>query len=156
MQNIYQYYKAARDASWKALIECDITSQPIDLTIIAKYHGIEIEKYSDCDFGDLLKAEILSSDGFITMRKGKKAIFINDKIQTRGRWWFTLGHKLGHAILNHPLNNVITRNDEIDSVDNRLEIQANVFSRGILASACVLNALNVTTAEEIMQLCDIS
>ena len=156
MQNIYQYYKLARDASWKTLIECGITSLPIDLTIIAKCYGIEIIRYSNCNFGDLLKAEILSGDDFITMRKGKKAIFINDKIKTRGRRRFTLGHELGHAILNHPLKNTITRNDEIDSVDNPLEMQANVFSRGILAPACVLNALNVTTAEEIMRLCDIS
>ena len=85
MQNTYQYYKSARDASWKALIECGIKSLPVDLLIIAKYYGIEIEKYSDCDFGDLVKAEILSSDDFITMRKGKKVIFINDKIKTRGR-----------------------------------------------------------------------
>ena len=156
MQSTYQYYKSATDASWKTLIECGIKSLPVDLTIIAKYYRIEIEKYSDCDFGDLVKTEILSSDGFITMGKGKKVIFINDKIKTRGRRRFTLGHELGHAILDHPLNNAVTRNDEMDSSDNPLEMQANVFSRGILAPACVLHALNVTTAEEIMRLCDIS
>ena len=156
MQNIYQYYKSARDASWKTLIECGITSLPIDLTKIAEYYRIEFIKYSECGFIGLLNPEAISGDGFITTMKDTKIIFINDKIQTRGRRRFTFGHELGHAILNHPLNNVLARNDEIDSVDSPLEMQANVFSRGILAPTCVLNALKVTTAEEIMQLCDIS
>jgi len=156
MRSVYEYYKVARDTSWKTLIECGIASLPIDLTRIAEYYGIEFIKYSECGFMSLLNPEAVSGDGFITTLKDRKVIFINDKIKTRGRRRFTFGHELGHAILDHPLSSVVTRNDEIDSSDNPLEMQANVFSRGILAPACVLHALNVTTAEEIMRLCDIS
>lgn len=153
---MYDYYKTARNMSWNVLIECGITSLPVDLSFIAEHYQIEIIRYSNCGFIELFKPEAVSSDGFITKVNGKKIIFMNDKIKTRGRRRFTVGHELGHGILEHPLDNIVTRNDEVDSLTDPLEMQANVFSRDILAPACVLDALGVATVNEIMQLCDIS
>lgn len=153
---MYTYYVAARDMSWKVLKECNVTSLPVDLNKIAKHYGIEIIRYSKCGLMQLFKPEAISGDGFITKVNGKKAIFLNDKIKTRGRRRFTVGHELGHGILNHPLDNIVTRNDEIDSLTDPLEMQANVFSRDILAPACVLNALGLMTVNDIMKICDIS
>ena len=153
---MYAYYQAARDMSWKVLIECGINSLPVDLNLIARHFDIEIIRYSQCGFLQLFKPDAVSGDGFITQVNGKKVIFVNDKIKTRGRRRFTVGHELGHGLLEHPLDNIITRNNEVDSPDDPMEMQANVFARSLLAPACVLDALGVTTTQEIMKICDIS
>ncbi len=151
-----KYYEAARDMSWRVLLECKITSLPVDLNIIADNYNIEIVGYSDSPLTKLFNHEAVSGDGFITRINKRKVIFLNDNIKTRGRRRFTVAHELGHGILNHPLEEIVTRNNEVDSKTDPLEMQANVFSRDILAPACVLEGLGVTNAEEIVSICDIS
>jgi len=153
---MYDDYKKARDTAWKVLIDCKISALPVDLNIIVKHYDIEVIRYSQCSLTQIFKPEIISGDGFITEVNGRKIIFINDMINTRGRRRFTLAHELGHGILNHPLNNIVARNNEYDLDANPLETQANVFSRDILAPACVLEAIGIKTADEIMRICDIS
>lgn len=155
---MYEYYKTARDAAWQTLIACNITSLPVKLGAIAEHYNIEIVRYSKCPLIQFFNPEAVSGDGFITKIKddGNKVVFLNDKIKTLGRRRFTLGHELGHGILNHPIDIIIPRNSEIDSQSDPIEVQANVFSRDILAPACVLHEIGVTTVEQIMQLCDIS
>lgn len=155
---MYKYYEAARDAAWRTLLDCNVTSLSVNLGDIAKHYNIDIVRYSKCPLTQLFNPETISGDGFITKIKNDddKVIFLNDKIKTYGRRRFTIGHELGHGILNHPIDIIIPRNDEVDSKTDPVEMQANVFSRDILAPACVLYEIGVTTAEQIMQLCDIS
>ncbi len=153
---MYTDYEIARDAAWRTLITCGVTSLPVDLTSIADHYAIEIVRYSKCALTQLFNPEAVSGDGFITKINDSKIIFLNDKIKTLGRRRFTLGHELGHGIMEHPMAHIITRNSEIDSKTNPIEMQANVFSRDILAPACVLYEIGVTTTEEIMQICNIS
>ena len=138
--------------SCKVLIECGISSLPVNLNLIVNHYDIGLLRYSQCSFLKQIDFDLISQDGFITKINGKKIIFINDKIKTRGRRRFTVGHELGHCFLGHPLDNILTKTNEI----NPIETQANVFARDLLAPACVLDALNVNTAREIMLLCDIS
>lgn len=154
--NMYMYYEQARDTAWRVLLECSITSLPVDLALIANHYAIEIVQYSKCSLTQLFNPEAVSGDGFIAKVNENKIIFLNDKIKTLGRRRFTLGHELGHGILEHPMAHIITRNSEIDSKTNPIEMQANVFSRDILAPACVLQEIGVTSPEEIMQICNIS
>lgn len=156
MQSAYEYYMAARDAAWKTLIDCRITSLPVDLSLIASHYQISIVTYSKSPISQVFAPEVLSGDGFITKILGNKIIYLNDKVNNRSRRRFTVGHELGHGILGHPLDNIEYRNSEMDSRDNPLEMQANVFSRDILAPACVLDALDAVTPDAIMLLCDIS
>lgn len=153
---MYDLYKEARDMAWKTLIDCEISSLPVNLSIIADRYHIEFILYSECTYMNRFPSEVLSGDGFITKVNGIKTIFMNDKKGNRGRRRFTGGHELGHGVMGHPLDNIIARNSEYDSKDNPLETQANIFSRDILAPSCVLNALGVTTVQEIMKICDIS
>jgi len=150
------YYKAARDMAWRALISAGVVSLPIDLAVIALYYEIDIVRYSKCGFIGLFRPEIISGDGFITMVEGRKTIFLNDTVKTLGRRRFTVGHELGHGILGHPLDNIVARNSEVDSATDPREMQCNVFSRDILAPACVLDAIGVTSADDIMRLCLLS
>lgn len=154
--NMYMYYEQARDMAWRTLIACEITSLPVDLKEIADHYAIEIVQYSRCALTQLFNPEAVSGDGFITKINENKIIFLNDKIKTLGRRRFTLGHELGHGIMEHPIAHIITRNSETDSKTDPIEMQANVFSRDILAPACVLREIGVTTPEDIMQICNIS
>lgn len=153
---MYSDYEIARDAAWRTLIECKITTLPVDLAVIAEHYGIEIVRYSKCALTQLFNPEAVSGDGFITQINDSKIIFLNDEIKTLGRRRFTLGHELGHGILNHPTAHIVTRNSEIDSKTDPAEMQANVFSRDILAPACVLNEIGVSSTEDIMKICNIS
>lgn len=154
--NMYMYYEAARDMAWRTLLACKVKTLPVDLTEIADYYAIEIVRYSKCALTQLFNPEAVSGDGFITKVNENKIIFLNDKIKTLGRRRFTLGHELGHGIMEHPMAHIVTRNSEIDSKTDPIEMQANVFSRDILAPACVLHEIGVKTVEEIMQICNIS
>lgn len=152
----YEHYKIARDASWRIILECGITSLPVDLRQVANKMEFIIHKYSKSSLMPLFKEDVIQGDGFIVELADKKHIFLNDKIHNRNRRRFTLGHEIGHGVLNHPLDKIHYRNSEYDNADHPYEFQANIFSRDLLAPACVLKELGVTTVEQIMEVCNIS
>lgn len=153
---MYRYYKQARNAAWKALIESGISSLPVDLGAVAHCYGVRIAAYSRCSACQLFKPNEISRDGFITQVDDVTIIFVNDLRHTHARRRFTVGHELGHFCLGHPRDIIHTRNNEIDSATDVLEMQANIFARDLLMPSGVLNALNITTPDEIMRVCDIS
>lgn len=152
----YDHYKIGRDAAWKALIDCGITSLPVDLWKIAGHYGLHIETYSKCAITSLMKESVLSGDGFSVEICGEKHIFMNDKKGTKERRRFTMAHELGHCIMGHPMDKIQYRNSEIDDENSPIELECNIFARDILMPATVLAALNIHTPEEIMDLCHIS
>lgn len=148
----YTYYKEARDATWTVLIQCNITSLPVSLTHIAKLFNIYVIPYSSG-----YRPNSTAEDGFSFCRNSKTFIFYNDK-KTSNRIRFTLAHELGHCILGHVSNNeTYHRNSEYDFSNMDIkEMQANVFARNILMPATVLHGLNVSSAEEISTICNVS
>lgn len=152
---MYNDYKRARNGAWKTLCDCGINHLPVDLHKIAAHYSISIVLYSQAR---ALPSEVdkLSGDGFTIATPKGKAIYLNDQRGTRSRRRFTVGHELGHALLDHPLDRIQMRNNERDQGQNPLEVQANIFSRDLLMPACVLAALDIHTPEEIMRLCDVS
>lgn len=147
---MYHDYKIARNKAWETLIKCNITSLPINLATIARLNNITILKYSDS------KKE-LSGDGFSLNVNGVDVIYYNDsKSNTRIR--FTLAHELGHCLLGHlKLGKTYNRNSELDYADMDVyEMQANVFARDILMPATVLHSLDISSAEEITRICNVS
>lgn len=153
---MYENYVKARDASWEVLLKCGIKELPITLGAIADYYNFKVIAYSDTNITQVLKNEVVEGDGFIVFSKGKKEIFLNDKVNNRNRRRFTLAHELGHGILNHNIDIVHYRNSEVDSDIDMQELEANVFARDILMPSTVLAALNIHTPEEIMKVCDVS
>lgn len=153
---MYDNYVKARDASWEVLLRCGIKELPITLGTIADYYDFKVIAYSDTNITQVLKNEVVEGDGFIVFSKGKKEIFLNDKVNNRNRRRFTLAHELGHGILNHNIDIVHYRNSEVDSDIDMQELEANVFARDILMPSTVLAALNIHTPEEIMKVCDVS
>lgn len=149
---MYNEYKIARDKAWETLIECEIHTLPLNLAQIANYYNITIIKYSQSN------NKTLTGDGFSTKIKGKLIIYYNDIDFPVTRQRFTIAHELGHCLLGHVKENVRTfrYNSETDKYKNIKEIQANVFARDILMPATVLHSLNVTSAEEIARICNVS
>lgn len=153
---MYQLYQQARDMSWKVLIECGITSLPVDLGLVAERYHIKIISYSQCPLTRFFSLEVISGDGFAAEIGGQYFVFINDQMKNRPRRRFTVAHELGHILLGQDMHLIKARNSELDDNKDPFETQANIFARDLLAPACVIAAFHLHTPEEISNLCDIS
>ena len=149
----YNDYKVARDLAWNVLIECGINKLPINLARIANHYGIYIIKYSDSDY--LRRHNLPNEDGYSRLIDKKQVIYYNDK-KPIYRTRFTLAHELGHCLLGHlDFGETLHRNTENDVSDTR-EQQANVFARDLLMPATVLHSLNICSADDISNICNVS
>lgn len=146
----YSKYKKSRNLSWQILLNHNITSLPVQVSKICKNLGIPIVRYSKC--AEIIKRFDLqdecTNDGFTF----ENTIFFNDNC-TVGRQRFTVAHELGHILL-HGGKGVYNR--EPNPKDVLIEQEANVFASRLLAPACVLWGMNIVTAEQISQICNIS
>lgn len=133
----YNNYKTARDAAWRCLIDCSISSLPLKLSFICRHYNIDIIKNSDLDIDS--KARLTENQrGKCVSIDGRFYIVVNDTdIFSAQR--YTIAHELGHLI-----------------IPTRDEYEAERFAIGILAPACVLWGCNVHSAEDIAKMCDIS
>lgn len=133
----YNNYKNARDAAWQCLIDNNISSLPLKLSIICHNHNIDIIKNSDLDINS--KARLRQNQlGKCVSIDGQFYIIIDDTdILPAQR--YTIAHELGHLII--PTSD---------------EYEAERFAIGILAPACVLWGCNIHSAEDIAKMCNIS
>lgn len=141
----YGQYKNARNASWQCLIDYKINSLPVKVSWIVKQSNIALLKNSAVNL--LSKNE----SGTTLMQNDKFYIIYADE-QSHQRCRFTIAHELGHIFLGHLFN----KNGKGFLTTDDTESSANVFARDLLAPACVLHELQVLTAPEISQLCNIS
>ncbi len=140
----YNEYKLSRDTSWQILIDCGVRELPVKPTHICRQLGIDVRYYEPND----------NVSGVATIIDGKPVILIN-KNDSTARKRFTCAHELWH-ILNGDVGkyNVVSREPSLS--DNPIEQAANVFASRLLAPACVLWGIGVSTAEEVSNICDIS
>lgn len=147
----YSKYKKSRDLAWQILINHNISYLPVKTSDIC--HSLHIRTIS-YDIGrEHIKnfdsyAHPESNDGFTY----QNIIFYNNKCNV-ARQRFTVAHELGHILL-HGGNGLYNR--EPSESDNPIEQEANVFASRLLAPACVLWGLGVTTAQQIADICNIS
>lgn len=138
----YDIYKTARDEAWKFLIDNHVDSLPVKLSAICRQKGIALfydrdkkylsEKERGCTFTDNM---------------GKFKIVLNpDDSMVIQR--YTIAHELGHIWLGHFTEKSMSNLD--------MEYQAERFAIDILAPACVLWRLNLHTAKDISEVCNIS
>lgn len=144
----YAKYKGLRDASWRCLIECEINVLPISLGDICTKYKIGIVNDSAVNVLD-------GESGRIVRIGDKTRIIVNDG-HTMQRRRFTIAHELGHFLLGHLGSDISFLNREIIEVKPEEEMQADMFAIRLLSPACVLWGLNLHTAEEIAEYCDIS
>ena len=134
----YEIYKNARDASWKFLIQHNVCSLPVDLKPIISAMGITVRK----DNSGILHA---GERGRTVNENGMLHIIVRDDPIPQKR--YTIMHEIGHIVLGH------TESDNRSDVD---EYAAERFAIGVLAPACILWGLDIQTAGEIADLCNIS
>ena len=147
----YKKYQKSRDLSWKILISHRITQLPVKVSDICMANQIKVISYKsgyefikDCG----LVRNTVSSDGFTF----GKMIFYNEQCSIP-RQRFTVAHELGHILLH---NGQGVYNREPSEKDIPIEAEANVFASRILAPACVLWGIGVTSAKQISEICNIS
>lgn len=148
MANIYGIYKKARNASWQALIDNKIDGLPVDVVKVVNSNGIRLLKDSQAH-------ELRSGEAGISVFDGTQWFIVYDDLLPLGRKRFTVAHELGHIFLGHPLVagfHARTTGGNIPQTEN----EANIFASRFLAPACVLWGLNVRTAADIAQICEIS
>ena len=155
----YRDYQNARDAAWKVLIECGISSLPVRPSEICRHYGWKLADYQTGAASiELLGLSELSrkTDGFCTITENHTYIFFDGTLPT-GRQRFTVAHEIGHLILGHVGPGIATtENREPTGSERAEERQANQFAARLLAPACVLHELGATTPERIRELCGLS
>lgn len=155
----YKDYQQARNAAWRILIDCGIDRLPVNPNDICRRLGCRVQTYETG--ARAIQAARLSglaktADGFTLMYKGTPFIFYRTDVPI-GRQRFTVAHELGHVVLGHLGDGMVsTRNREPEPGDPEAEQQANVFAARLLAPACVLHALRALTPEKISALCGLS
>lgn len=140
----YKIYQKSRDAAWQILIDLKIAELPVRVTRICRELQIPIKLYQPYN----------DNDGYCYIKDGHPVIFVSANAPQR-RQRFTAAHELGHIILGH-VGKYSLVNREPSSTDNEVEQAANVFASRLLAPACVLWGLGITSAEQIADVCDIS
>lgn len=140
----YKNYKKSRDLAWQVLLQENITELPLNIVRLCHRMNIRVQYYDPTD----------ENDGCCTILFGKPRIFVSRNCSPE-RQRFTIAHELGHILLGH-VGKYELVNREPCKNESSLEHAANVFAIRLLAPACVLWALNVSTPEEISTLCRIS
>lgn len=157
----YNDYKRARDLAWLVLIRMGVTQLPVVVSSICKAYGFMLYSYEQGrDIISMMKLQnrTYKTDGFTTYHMGKYFIFYNGSL-SNSRLRFTIAHELGHILLDHvprKQGEATAINREPSPNDNPQEQQANVFASRLLAPACVLHGLGISSAQEISEYCKIS
>ncbi len=140
----YKEYKASRNLSWDILLHEGVKELPIKVSELCENLGISVKSYRSTDY----------NHGFCNIIDGRPYIFI-DSNAGRAAKRFTAAHELGHIMLGHVGEFMSLRRDVPKGhIDH--ERAADLFALRLLAPACVLWGCGVSSAEEIMSLCDIS
>lgn len=146
-------YKKSRDLAWKVLYRCKAERLPISVSDLCKCERIRLFSYTsgaDLIYRLGLEEHMRGNDAFSLRR-----IIFYDERMPIGRQRFSIAHELGHILLHSP-EGVTVYNREPSPNDDPIEHEANVFASRLLAPLCVLHYMNVQSAEEIAETCNIS
>ncbi|MGN0606074.1 MAG: ImmA/IrrE family metallo-endopeptidase [Oscillospiraceae bacterium] len=147
---IYGKYRHCRNAAWQCLIDFNISSVPVQLTPITKKMGIKVICNSSVN-------ELKPNESGVSIFDGSAWYIIYNDSENRRRNRFTIAHELGHILLGHEMKDgYYQRSTRHTAVKPENEKEADSFAVRLLAPACVLWGLNLHSAQEISEMCDIS
>ena len=148
-------YIKSRDLAWKMLLNDSISCLPINVVNICKKEKINLFTYKQGEnfIKDLeLEEHTKENDAFSI----NDMIFYDDTKPSQ-RQRFSIAHELGHIFLHSETSGKATvYNREPAPTDNPIETEANIFASRLLAPLCVIQFLNLNSAKEIAEYCDIS
>lgn len=146
----YGVYQNVRDAAWHCLLDAGITELPVSVTKIAQHFEVNIIKNSVHPWLEP------SQSGISFQAEDGTWVVVYDDSDAIGRKRFTIAHELGHILLGHPLREGEQHTRVFIKERPQVETEADMFAARILSPDCVLWALDLHTAEEIMERCQIS
>lgn len=149
-------YKNSRNLAWQLLIKNGISQLPVDVIKICRAEGITLFTYrSGKNFIKELNLEehLQENDAFSVGR----IIFYDDTKPTQ-RQRFSIAHELGHIFLHigKGAEDATVYNREPWPTNDPIETEANIFASRLLAPLIVLQFLNLNSAKDISECCDIS
>ncbi len=147
--SIYGMYRSCRNAAWQCLIDCNVTSVPVMLMPITRKLGIKVIKNRDVN-------ELRYNESGVSIFDGNSWYIIYNDNEGHKRNRFTIAHELGHILMGHELKDGYYTRHQTCVVKPSIETEADMFAERLLAPACVLWSLNLHSAEEISEFCDIS
>lgn len=147
-------YKSSRDATWRLLIKHKIGTLPIDVMEICRGEKIPVFTYrTGRNFIEKLGLEehVAHNDAFSVC-----GIIFYDDTKPMRRCRFSIAHELGHIILHTDHSTRVQCRATQNCTDDFLETEANIFASRLLSPLGVLQLLDVNSAREIYDLCEIS
>lgn len=130
------------------MIDFGITELPVSLKKITKQANIRTIKNS-------LVNKLQGNERGISLLIKNQWVIIYDDKEPIPVSRFTIAHELGHIFLGHAIRKGYhSRNFDKQRPD--IESEADMFAARLLAPACVLHELGITSAEEIAKVCNIS
>ena len=146
--------------AWEVLLRCGIGTLPVDLRQICSRLGIGLYSYTQgyrilqmLNLGKYPRG----ADGFLFREEdGTLAIIFYNPHQTPGRQCFTIAHEIGHYALGHCEAGDNTAHRAKDNPDSPEERAADRFAAQLLAPACVLRGMGLSTSFAIGQVCGLS
>ncbi len=148
-------YKRARDLAWQLLIRNKISSLPVDVRAICKNEKINIFTYTQ-GMSFIKELDLLEHTHDNDAFSIRSVIFYNENTSPQ-RQRFSIAHELGHIFLHTDVRAGATvYNREPSPSDDPIETEANIFASRLLVPLCVVQFLNLNSAREISELCDVS
>ena len=144
----YAIYKDIRDSAWRCLLNFNLDRLPIDIPKITRTANIHVVR-------DSLVSDLLPDEKGKVYYDGLRWHIVYRDTDPVAERRFTLAHELGHIFLGHNLKYAKYAGMQEFERKGKAEQQADAFALRLLCPACVLHALDLTTAEEIAAACKI-
>ena len=136
-------YRYSRDLAWQILLKNKISVLPVKVKKICKSEGIKVRSYRKSI--DYLKRAGLQENAVQNDAFNIDGYIFYDDTKSKARQRFSIAHELGHILLHKG-----------ETASDEQEREADIFASRLLAPLCVLHYLNVRSAEDIAELCEIS
>ena len=162
----YRKYREARDTAWRALLQLEEKSLPVDPEALARRVGVEIMPFPDPNEEEKLAALLEKAGGgsCVSLRiQGKWHIFLRTEALDGSRRRFSVAHELGHLLMDHETYALMpgvrafagreNAGDLIDDPQSLDDYAADIFAIRLLAPACVLHEMHVDQSGQIIALC---
>ena len=160
----YQQYQDARDAAWRALLQLPEKRLPVDAEALAGLLGAEVHPFPARQEERLYALVRRTAEGPCVALRIKREwhIFVESRLSPAQRR-FAVAREIGHLCLCHATQPLapgvrcfVSRESAGDVLADPQELDsytADLFAIRLLAPACLLHELGVTTPSAIQGLC---
>lgn len=151
--------QSVRAAAMQTLLDCGISRLPVDVDAVCRKLGIRVLSYDVgaevIERAHLYRA-VRDTNGLAFYLKDIPVALFNER-QELPQIMFTVGHEVGHIILQHvkPTSGLTPAHQGTDWNATPKETAANQFAALLLAPPYVLWSMGVCRTEEIMRLCEV-